>query len=572
MKRLLLPALFFTLFMLSTFYSGRAQSWQWGKRGGGSVSTGIYGSTENVIDIATDKWGNLYVLANVFGYSPDIDGHAKTGYGYQNISIASFKCDGTYRWSKVIGSLSADNAAQSIKADTLGGVYIAGYMQVIHGVGPAYIDSDTLITETNKSLFILKYDTSGAYKWIRMPQSDTVSTGAIVTTVPIDMDADKAGNTALLCMLPPGAYVGGIYIVTSPGLYLMKYDRNGKFITGHSMQITYSVPNVLQNIHMTWDAKRDLYYIGGTHFPSGSSVYKFGATKVSYCLYLGAFDNAGINKWTKQNNDSAGYGGVANRPLVDPQGYIYITGATAPGYTFNGATFHNSFGLSSVASPFLIKLDSNGDNIWATNASTDAASEGSSVALFGDTVAVIGDYPGRFSWDSYTRNTSGYHIFIATINAHSGLVIGVDTLAGGDAYPTSLGVDNYGNYYAGGQFQSNIIVASENLHSSGGETDFFIAKFGRPNCEVDSSTSIKSFPSLNEVVIFPIPMEDNITIEGLHGITLYKIFDLTGRQVCTGLISNNKETIYLDRLHAGTYLLQLASADGGRLYKTLVKK
>jgi len=119
--------LLFTIsILLSTFCIVNAQtpSWQWGKRGG-SADAGSGGPDETVVDMATDPHGNIYVLSYVLQTALNVDGHSVIGYGAQDILISSFKCDGTYRWAKDIGS-NNDEFPVALKMDTLGGVYVTG--------------------------------------------------------------------------------------------------------------------------------------------------------------------------------------------------------------------------------------------------------------------------------------------------------------------------------------------------------------------------------------------------------------------------------------------------------------
>ncbi|MBS1690344.1 MAG: hypothetical protein JSS96_16555, partial [Bacteroidetes bacterium] len=170
MKKNLL-ALNLALFILFIYTSATAQSIRWGISGGSS--DGTPGSTdETVVDMTTDPAGNIYLLSSVYHSSLTIDGHPLSAFGSQDILLSSFKCDGTYRWSKLLGGSSADIPAV-VKTDASGGVYIEGYMST-HFV-TLHLDSDTSWTtgSSYKNLFIAKYDTAGNYKWLNMPQPDT---------------------------------------------------------------------------------------------------------------------------------------------------------------------------------------------------------------------------------------------------------------------------------------------------------------------------------------------------------------------------------------------------------------
>jgi len=96
--------LFFSVLSVTFTYS---QSWQWGKRGGGNGVNG-FDYQEEVRAIETDSQGNVYIFSPIAPGGIDIDGNTKPGYGSDDCVLASFACDGSYRWSTVIGGVGED--------------------------------------------------------------------------------------------------------------------------------------------------------------------------------------------------------------------------------------------------------------------------------------------------------------------------------------------------------------------------------------------------------------------------------------------------------------------------------
>lgn len=98
-----------TILILLIALSAHSQTWQWGKRGGSTDNLSTIGSSrrEEVIAMATDSQKNIYVLSPVGQTLLNIDGNPKTNYGDSSsktdFALSSFSCDGTYRWSKIIG-------------------------------------------------------------------------------------------------------------------------------------------------------------------------------------------------------------------------------------------------------------------------------------------------------------------------------------------------------------------------------------------------------------------------------------------------------------------------------------
>ncbi|MFN8274732.1 MAG: hypothetical protein U0X58_07625 [Flavobacteriaceae bacterium] len=99
-------SLFFFFCINVTF----AQTWQWGKRGGSTDDIPIDSvlRQEEAYSIVTDSQKNIYMLSVVGSSGLNFDGIADSIYETNNpvnvdIALVSFSCDGTFRWSKIIG-------------------------------------------------------------------------------------------------------------------------------------------------------------------------------------------------------------------------------------------------------------------------------------------------------------------------------------------------------------------------------------------------------------------------------------------------------------------------------------
>jgi len=414
-KLLLIAALFLA------FTTANAQSsWQWGKRGGIADTYSGGGLDEGVVDITTDPAGNVYVLSAVMQTSLNVDGHSIAGYGYYDVLISSFKCDGTYRWSKDIGSTDDDEAI-AIGTDTLGGVYVTGTL--ICDALNIHISTDTSwFARSLKEWFIVKYDTAGNYKWFKMPEPDTLTYYfGFSPSAAFDMDVDKGGNSYSVCVLTPGAYSGGAFVATDTagwnvwdgqGVYLMKFNSSGIFQSGAHLPFRFVGAGGLQ-FFIRHDNNRHVNYItGNSGSTSGDSLFIGG--RYVYAMYLACFDDAGHLLWLKQDAANSGYAGSPyNRPALDNYGNIYLTGACTSGFNFNGSTFNNLFGGETS---FIIKLYTNGNNVWAANGSNTDVSSGYGIAVSADTVSVLGFYSApELIWGTDTvRETVGemYKLFL----------------------------------------------------------------------------------------------------------------------------------------------------------------
>jgi len=563
---LLIVSILFTINQLTN-----AQSWQWGARGGSADSYGS-GPDETVIDMATDPKGNVYVLSKVLQTSLSVAGHAVTGWGAQDILLTSFRCDGTYRWSKDIGGDNQDIPV-AVRTDSLGGVYLVGYVFLNSSV--CHISTDTTVAITNRTLLLVKYDTAGNYQWLRFPQASGVSASTLGKNFAYDMDVDGSGNIYVLSELSPGTF-GGSYAVSTQGENMLEYDKLGNFISGSPMQIT------IVGTSATLLMKREKH--GGKFFIAGSlnsGTLSFGGVPITHALFVGCFSSSGTFLWQKQD---VLYGGGFARPDIDASGDVYLTAASSNGDTFNTYVVTNAY----YGAPFTTKMDSNGNFKWAKNATTNAVSGCSSASgatscsvLNGDELDISGSYPGRLKWNGYPDSLSGgggYHIFVTRFNA-SGGILGLDSLisTGATTDATAMTGDKYGNFYVGGDFAVTLTVAGTTLNSIGGNSDFFIAKYGTANCSGLISLEAPpqpqfGTPAMAAIEVYPNPATGELTVAGLATPATYRLLGITGTALQQGELPAGSSTLSMPRCAPGLYLLELTGTDRSRQVIRVVKE
>jgi PKD repeat protein len=479
-------------------------SFRWGKRGGSPGSDQLY-CCEQVLDMATDPNGNVYVLGQNARSLTNVDGH--TGISSNDLlSLASWDCEGNFRWTKTFGSASAAFSGIGIGVDTLGGVYLAGGLSSMSSLGYAYFDADTVLGYTTKTLFFVKYDTSGTFQWLKMPQPDTVTSTTGSLSGILGVDAAPNGDIFLFGIFAPGNFDGNAFIVNERKVYVVKYNKDGTFQQLTPMDITVSGTAVQsygyatlggRNAHFVRDHVRGRFYLAGA-YNNDFGTLTFGSTSINAIgspgvprMYIAAFNSTGTNLWAKQANPQF-YSDPRYRPAINEQGHIFMSGDAIPGNSFGGYTFTNNLGAHTV--PFLIALDTNGNNIWATHGNTMAAFPATAVAVSNNEVAVTGYYGHTFVWQHDTLTApvipSGIAFpYIARFNAATGQLIKMDSIRADSTlsnYPTALTADKNNNFYVGGRFGSKLYPGSSTLTKLlGGSYDWFVAKFGTDNCNCD---------------------------------------------------------------------------------------
>ncbi len=465
-----------------------AQEWQWGKRGGSISSDGL-SEDDEIYDMGVDRNGNVYILSQVYPQQ-NIDGHLHYGLGYRDVSLASFDCNGNFRWSKILGTPNGGDYGFSLRTDNIDGVYLS--MSVSANNDTFFIDSDSLIANPKQSLFLIKYDTSGSLKWALSPQPDTLSFYSLYSfSYTIDMDVDDNGNIFWLANIPPGVY-GGIngFVATDTLNCILKYNRNGYFLGGIDIEAD-SLPALSTYMARDYINKR-IYLAGGGN---GKPIIA-GNQYIKHAKFLICLDEQGKYLWHKENNKTGN--GIYDRPLIDEYGDIYLAGTTRPdaphitppqtAEVFCGYAGKRGTGSST---PIVYKLNKHGNLLWAMEAYVNAATSGIGIARKNSgEVVIVGHYPGALYWANHVDSlklspNENYNIFIARLNTQTGVVLGVDQLTspfGTRESSTNVVSDSRNNIYIGGYFRNQVIVAGDTLTKVGGNTDWLIAKYGHNNC------------------------------------------------------------------------------------------
>lgn len=476
--------------------AANAQTWQWGRQGGADdqLNTNAGNRQEEVTHIATDSENNIYVISSIGMTNPEIDGNPKINYGdpttKADYAIASFACDGTYRWSKVIGGLGFD-LLHSVYVDNDDNVYVAGIFG--GSSGPVYahhIDEDVVFPSSptnHQRLILIKYNKDGVLQWYRKPQSpDVTSTVSISNTSSHGYAADDVGNSYWLVWLPPGTYADGAFVNTMEGsnFFILKYDAAGAFINATYIDMELGGSTAIYMKFFRNPNNGNYYFT--TIKPTNVEITVNGSS-VTHSTFLACFDAQGQFLWNRENTGTMEGTTRIQSMVFDAQNNIYLNARMIGTLdSFAGFSFPQS-----IASMAVMKLDPEANAaIWATYYNHNGANLGA-VALNGDELGYAGyGFSSNFTWGSQSifvsNNNEGTEVLLARFNRDNGDCISLSKIPGDvgyNDYGTALTVDSVGNYIVGGGFSSNLYFGEEQLDNDGLQTDFFVAKFGTDVCQ-----------------------------------------------------------------------------------------
>jgi hypothetical protein len=578
MKRTLL----YTILFLTTA-SVHAQSWQWAKRGGSAATPP--NNNEKVVSMCVDPNGNVTVASLVGSNNINIDGNLKSGYSVSypstDIAIASFSCDGTYRWSKTFGGFDTDRI-QDVGTDADGNVYAVGTITMgVTDLGTtttayqAHFDTDTIlpaalqsVNQCKKRLFLIKYDSIGTFKWLRMPQPDDVSFAASASQYASkNLQVDADGNSYWYVFLPPGVHANGNYAVASPGIthHVLKYDTNGNFLSGHPLAIATTGFN---DYRFTRNHQNGNYYIvGGFDSLSEQGSISLGGQVVAKSKYLAAFDSTGAFLWIRTNNGNSPWEIQDYDVTFDENNDIYLTGTTLYSSPVEDPNVIDGWNGQQFSPPntiwpfmYIVKMDSSGNTLWQTNSNVGNAK---GIAINGNEVAITG-YSHSFMWQNinftYPNNgADGQYPFIIRFNKSTGAIIANHYLTANSVssdYGQRIVSDNLGSYLLGGTFQSTMSGFGGSITNAGGSDDFFVAKFGTASCDFLGAPAFDK----KATILYPNPVLDRLYI-ATQETQQYQIYSVLGAKIMEGN-PNVGNGIDCSSLTSGVYLVNLTNSSG----------
>jgi len=637
MKKLLITAL---LFSAGTVLA-QEFDWQWAKRGGGSRKAynefipDFSPYSEHIKDIAIDEDNNYYFLTQVASNNTNYDGvpfdvynYSESADGYADILLLSTTCEGTYRWSRVIGGGNFDEG-YNIALDDNGGVYISAFVFNDANQGPItfepphFSEDDHLpalppnvnVLENHpgfKRLAIAKYtQENGSLVWRKMLQGDVNIHTSIGTISQIHVEGD--GTVHALVGLLKGTHMDGNAIVPDEYDYVMgslnfkyfivKMDAGGNYEEILPLQLEGVVNPTLMKFR--YDPVVGQYYIGGhrtteAYYPGGNTWmnnFSYGGITFNRVMVFLALSEDGQELWRREftvTPDDLGSDFLRDIQ-IDNESNIYIcgryfrlAGENYPNkvYSWGAYTIPDMTGMGNRK--YIMKMDSNGQVLWfqsnsgfTTPAAHTGLTEGICIGI-GENEVLFGGDGNNESWNGFELNRPNNHRndpIVVKFDKQTGVVTGMHQITGSPGYNdsvTAIKMDNDGNYVVGGFVRYQLftdendgiptITSSSNMD---GFADFFVAKLGATECGVPVA-SVKSFDE-DQLKVYPNPASGTITIESSFALESYQVVNVMGQVLMRGSI-DSQATINLGALANGTYIVKVTDSKGNSVSKKIIKQ
>lgn len=287
--QILLFSIFYSLFSVPSY--AQTYNWDWAVSGGGATG-GTQG--EHIYDIKVGTDNNSYFIATLYGNSGhQLDGQSLPTYNVpggaaQDILLFSTTCDGTIRWSHVLGGGSTDQV-YNLVLDSQNNVYIGismGLGSTTHQKPVYFSPTDSLPltpaiepSDYYKTAFLVKFNSTGQYLGKKALQGDVGSYYPSPSNFSSSISDLAISNDTLhfIVGLQFGIHLDGNVTVPSqynfdglnPALgnnfqhHLAKYDTNLNYVSSMLLPIADNTGFRPETTRFVYDQNLDRYYIAG---------------------------------------------------------------------------------------------------------------------------------------------------------------------------------------------------------------------------------------------------------------------------------------------------------------------
>ncbi len=437
--------------------------------------------------IVTDPDRNVIVVGNfneTADFGSGVGGGTLVSKGSTDVFIAKRDASGRFLWARSIGADKGDRGV-SVATDNSGNVYVAGYFEGTVDFDPDQSGSHLVTAIGGADFFVLKLDADGKFVWAKTMGGDAWDQG--ITSIAVDDSGNVYTTGFFVYTVNFNPDRNNPHELTPKGVrdvFISKLDASGNFVWVKQVD---GDKNIYSN-SVTVDREGNIYATGSFnglanfHMKSGIiTLSAFGGSGV-FALKMDAAGNA---IWAKQLGGNTAQDGTEVR--VDVAGNVYLTG-----WFYNIVDFNpgkDTFNLESKGNNdvYIVKLDANGDFIWAKSIGGPYNDIGSSIALdrLGN-VYTIGYFNGVTPVDfdpdeggRFLPFLGSVDVFISVLDPSGKYKWAVAFGGTGFDYGNDITIDGSGNVFATGYFQKEVEFnpgQASSKFTSFGDEDVFVYK------------------------------------------------------------------------------------------------
>jgi hypothetical protein len=545
--------------------------------------TNTFGNSgiETNYDSATDSQGNIYSVGfysgtlTVGSTSVTFKGGNADGY------LTKHDSDGNPLWVKSFGG-GYDDVAIAVTIDNADNIIVTGYFQ---GAGANSFDADPgpnvyplpqLAPILSRDCFIVKLDSNGDFVWAKQVSNPA---GGAANEDSKAIRVDSANNIYIAggfhyADFDPGA-AQQVILASGNGNaqdgFVLKLDSNGNYVW---VKTFYSANHVVvESIDL--DTSGNIFvagrYEGIVDLDPSTVTQNSTASNGSFDAFLVQLDVNGNYVWGKVFGGS----GYDNPKFVKSIGTnVYIGGSLVGNQDLDPSTGVNNYIVSGSSDGYISKFDNTGNYIssYTIGGSTSSENEQMYRMIVGPNgnLFISGDFLDTADFDNgagimNSTSNGGLDSFILEITPAMAYVNHLTVGGTGRETFTKLVFNNSNAIVSSGSFTSSSVdfdpFAGVDVRNNTGSStyDVYVSRYSWPNIALPTQNFIQ-----NEVIVYPNPSKNIITISDITGFNSFIIINSIGQIVKKNNLDNS--IIDVSDLAIGFYSLQL---QGNKSTKTI---
>ncbi|MFI5218673.1 MAG: SBBP repeat-containing protein [Bacteroidia bacterium] len=346
--------------------------------------------------VATDNSGNVYV-AGEFEGSITFGAQTLTSSGLMDIFLVKYDAGGSVQWVFNGGSSGMD-AANSLKTDAAGNIYMTGNFENVLYFGPL-----NLISTGYTDIFVTKFNSFGGMLWL-------VRAGGVLEDDGHGLAVDNSGNVCITGYFQQVATFGSLTlnaVNTMKDIFIAKLTTNGIFIWA----VRAGGLDDDGGYEADADAAGNFYVAGSFKGTSQFGSININSNNGTEDMFVTMVDGSGIFYW------ATGGGGLGTDKAYSlawsATGKLFCTGSYEGTATF-GSTTLNSAGDKDI---FITSINTGGSFNWTWSAGNAGYDRGYGIeSNAAGSVWVTGRFEQTTSFGATTLTSAGLNdVFLTRI-------------------------------------------------------------------------------------------------------------------------------------------------------------
>ena len=532
----------FLFLLVNSHLFCQTPNWAWAKSAGGIDS-------DNGSRIETDLNGNVFVSGFFQSATIDFGNTTLTNSspGSNDYFLVKFDQDGNVIWAISAGG-DLDDEIYGLSIDTGGNIIVTGRFN--SSILP--IGTTTLVNSGIYDIFTVKYDPDGNVLWAKKSGGSLKDEGLSAST-------DLNNNIIVTGFFSSSTITFGssnLYTAGGADMFIVKYDPNGNVLWAKSEGGT----GIDYGTCASTDNSGNIFVTG---FFASSSIL-FGSTLVNNSnqsctdVFLLKYDSNGNILWVKTAGGSNHE--VGSSLETDNNGNVILVGYYISPTVAFGTTTLTNVGTASTNDGFVVKYNSNGQELWAKSIG------GNNSDVIADiTIDNIGNayISGLFASSSLnTGNTSllnagavsTYDVFVVKYDSLGNDIWALSEGDSSNESGNSLALNDVGDIFVTGRFQSSSInFGATTLTNSGNNTEeMFVGKLAFLSASLTLNVSSSNFS------VQPNPTNGLVTISGLKpfGQNRIMLYTISGEKMDEFITPESEMELNLEMYATGMYFLR----------------